>query len=174
MNFRALVGRLAHHFQFCDFVSFFEALKINLTVPVYFHFEKFRERIHHGNAHAVQASRDFIALVVEFTAGMQLGHNHFKRGNMLGFVHIHRDTPTVVNDNDAVVRQNLDVNKVAVFRQRFVDTVVHHLVDEVMQPLKGRVADIHGRSFPDRREAFQNLYICCTVTRISIRHLTAS
>jgi hypothetical protein len=41
--------------------------------------------------------------------------------------------------------------------KRFVDRVVHDLVDQVMQPGRPSRADVHRGALPDGVEAFENL-----------------
>ena len=48
-----------------------------------------------------------------------------------------------------------DVDPGAVAGQMFVDRVVEHLEDAMMQPTFVRVADIHARAFPDRLQTLE-------------------
>ena len=63
---------------------------------------------------------------------------------------------------------NHHINFVAIPGQRFVDTIIHDFIDQMMQPFAGSAADIHSRPFPDSFQPFQNLNLLGAV--ISIYH----
>ena len=50
-----------------------------------------------------------------------------------------------------------DPDGVAEARQRLVDRVVHHLVDQVMQPVLAGGPDVHPRPLADRVESLEDL-----------------
>ena len=58
-----------------------------------------RQRIDNGNAHTVQAAGNLVGVLIEFTASVQLSHDHFGGGYTL-FVHVHRNTTAIVSDGD--------------------------------------------------------------------------
>ena len=75
-------------------------------------------------------------------------------------VHLHpggNATP-VVHHANGVVGVNGDQNIVTMAGQRFIDGVVHHLENQMMQPgaIRG-VANVHARAFAHRFETFQDL-----------------
>jgi hypothetical protein len=43
--------------------------------------------------------------------------------------------------------------------QGLINTVVDHLVDQMMQSFLGRIPDVHGRPHPDPFQAGKNLYL---------------
>jgi hypothetical protein len=103
-----------------------------------FHVEPDRQRVHHGQAHAVQAAGDRVGLAVELAAGVQRGHDDLKRRALLDRVLVYGDATAVINDPDAAVgeQRHPDVGREA--REGLVDRVVHNLVDQVVQsPLAG-------------------------------------
>jgi hypothetical protein len=59
---------------------------IHLAVAPDFQIQLSRQRVHHGDAHAVQAARDFVAVVVELAAGVQDGEHDFRRGRPFGIL----------------------------------------------------------------------------------------
>jgi len=63
----------------------------------------------------------------------------------------------IVADGDAAILTKNDLDRAAEAGDGFVDGVVDHLVDEMMKPIDSRAADVHGRPFPDRIEAFEDL-----------------
>ncbi len=71
-------------------------------------------------------------------------------------VDVHRDAPAVVGDRDRAVGVDRHVDVPAVAGHRLVDRVVHDLVDQVMQPARRRVADVHPGPQPDRLDPFEH------------------
>ena len=77
----------------------------------------------------MQTAGDFIGILVELAARMQLGHDDFGGGNAFAFVHVGRDAATVIGDGAGTVGVDDDLDLVAVTGKRFVDGVVYYLVD---------------------------------------------
>ncbi len=78
-NFRAsLLGR-AGYFEVCPGFAACVLLLENLPVAPDFQIELLRERVDDRHANPMQATRDFIAVVVELAAGVQDGHDDFGR-----------------------------------------------------------------------------------------------
>ncbi len=115
-----------------------------------------------SNADAMQATRDLIAVLVELAASVQFCQGDFSR-RALGLVlvvHLHAggDAAAVVHHADGVVGVDGDQNVVAVARQGFVDGVVHHLKNQVVQAgAVGRVTNVHTGALAHGLQAFQNL-----------------
>jgi hypothetical protein len=87
---------------------------------------------------------------------MQLGHNDLDGRNAKFGMDIHRDAAAVVPDSDGVVHMYDDFHLVAEASHGFVDGVVHHFVDEMMQTAGIGTAYIHGRALADSGEAFEH------------------
>ncbi|SCU73284.1 conserved hypothetical protein [Cupriavidus necator] len=110
----------------------------------------------------MQAAGHLVAVLVELAAGVQLGHGDFGRA-ALGFVLVveldqGRDAAAVVDNGDRVVAVDGDLDLGAVAGQRFVDGVVQHLEDKVVQAgAVGGITDIHARALAYRLQAFQDL-----------------
>ena len=64
---------------------------------------------------------------------------------------------------------SVDVDAVVAARQRLVDGVVDHLVDEVVEAALAGRADVHARPFPDRLEALEDRDVLCGVSWFSHR-----
>src|SRR5690606_15795567 len=98
----------------------------------------------------------------ELAAGMQLGHHDFGSA-ALGLVlvipfDVNWNAAAIVGDRNGIVGMDGDVNFSAVASQRFVDGVVQHLENKVMQTgAVGGVADIHAGALAHRFQAFQDL-----------------
>ena len=95
---------------------------------------------------AVQTTGNFVGTLVEFTAGMQHGHDNFESGFLFFFVKVYRNTASVVLYGDRVIFVDGNFDVVAITGERFVDGVVYNLVNQVMESLGTNVADVHGRT----------------------------
>ena len=54
---------------------------------------------------------------------------------------------------------NRDMDRFAISGERFVDTVVHDFIDQMMQTLGTCTADVHAGSFANRFESLKDLYL---------------
>ena len=125
-----------------------------------FQIEPVGKRVHHRNADAVQAARNFVGVAVEFSARVQHGHHDFRRGPFFRGVHVHGNAAAVVRHRDAVVLVHHDVDFVAISREGFVDRIVDDFPDQVMQPHLARRADVHRRALSHGFNAAQHLDRC--------------
>jgi GAF domain-containing protein len=120
--------------------------------------QPFGERIDHRDADAMQAAGDLVGVLVEFPAGVQLGHDHLGRRDALALVDVGGNAAAVVGDGDRAVgvQDHLDPGGPA--GEGLVDGVVDHLIDHVVQAraVVG-VADIHARPLADSVQALENL-----------------
>ena len=155
-DFRAGLFRLAGSFQLRGRVALFVRLFPHFAIAPDFQIEPVGKRVDHRNAHAVQPARNFVGVAIEFSARVQHGHDNFRGRLLLRGVHVDGNAAAVVGDGDAVVVVHHDVDLVAVARHRFVDGVVDHFPDEMVQAeLAGR-ADVHRRALANRLEASEN------------------
>ena len=122
------------------------------------HFEGFRERVDDGNTDAVQAAGDFVGVLVELTAGMQLGHDDLGRRDAFLVMDINRNPAPVIPHRRGAVSVQDHLDQIAMSGQRLVDGVVHDLVDHVVQARAViGVADIHARTLTHGVQAAQDL-----------------
>ena len=126
------------------------------ALSTHFDVDAGRQRVHHGDTHAVQTAGNRIAAATELAAGMQLGHHGFHAGNAFARHFVDRNASAVIHHAHAAVRQNrhLDVRSVAC--QRLIDGVVDDLVHQVVQASGAGGADVHARTDSHRLKAFQN------------------
>ena len=117
-----------------------------------------RQRVDHRDADAVQAAGHLVGVLVEFPAGVQLGHDDLGRRDLLLLVDAGRHAATVVGDGAGAVGVQRHRDQLGVAGERLVDGVVDDLVNHVMQAraVVG-VADIHARAFAHGVETAQNL-----------------
>src|SRR6185436_15215459 len=113
------------------------ALNENLAASPDLQLQRLGKRIHDGNADSVQPARDFVGVIIEFTAGVQFGQDYFGCG-LAFLVHLGGDAATIVDHRNRTVDVDDDVDLSAVSGQRLVDRVVHDLVHEMMQPIDPR------------------------------------
>ena len=105
-----------------------------------------RERVDDGHADAVQAAGDLVGVLVEFSAGVQLGHDDLGGRDAFVLVDVGRNAAAVVAHRARAVRIEDDGDGFGVAGERFVDRVVDDLVDHVVQARAViGVADIHAR-----------------------------
>ena len=153
----AALGRRAHHLERVHRLAHRVFLLVVLAVAPDVEPQLRRQRVDHGNAHAVQAAGHLVAVVVELTAGVQHGHDDLGCGDALFLVDVGRDAAAVVGHRaGAVVVQGHD-QVVAVPGQRFVNAVVHHLEHHVVQAgAVVHVADVHAGALADGLQAAQD------------------
>ena len=104
----------------------------------------------------MQTAGDRVAAAAELAARVQHGQHDLDGRLALGGDDAHRDAAAVVDDADAAVGEDRDVDGVRVTGQRLVDGVVDDLVHQVVQAaLTGR-ADVHAGSLADRVQTLQD------------------
>ena len=129
-----------------------------------------RQRVDDRDADAVQAAGDLVGVLVEFPAGVQLGHDHFGRRDAFGRVQAHRNAAAIVGDLGRTVREQRDRHAVGMACQGFVDRVVYDLVDHMVQARAViRVADVHAGALAHGVEALQDLDRACAILAFAAR-----
>ena len=120
--------------------------------------ERGGQRVDDRDADAVQAAGDLVGVLVEFSAGVQLGHDDLGRRHAFALVNVGRDAAAVVVHGDGAVGIERHRNLGGMAGQRLVDRVVDDLVDHVMQAgaVIG-VADVHARTLAHGVETLENL-----------------
>src|SRR5512145_3167274 len=73
------------------------------------------------------------------------------------------DAPPIVDDRDAPIDMDGDFNRLPEARHVFVYAVVDHLIDEMMQAVDARAADIHRRPLAHRIEPFKDFDLVRTI-----------
>ena len=127
----------------------------------------FRQGVDYGNTYTVEAAGNGVAVAAEFAAGVEDSQDHF-HGRFSGLMHACGDAAAVIGDRAAavIVQGHFDVGAVA--GQGFIDTVVHHFIDQVVEPPGGSGADIHARAEPDGFQPFQYSYILGSIVALAI------
>ncbi len=151
-------GRGADDFQRRDRVAVGEGNRVLQPVAPDAQDEAGRERVDDRNADAVQAAGNLVGVVVELSAGVQLGHDDLGGRHAFLVVDAGRNAAAVVADGAGAVGVERDGDELRMARERLVDRVVDDLVDHVMEAgaVVG-VADIHARALAHRIETPEHL-----------------
>ena len=130
----------------------------DLPLAAHLDVQPLRERVHDGDADAVEAARDLVGVVVELPARVQVRHDDLERLALMLLEEAHGDAAAVVFDRDGVVGVNRDCDMVGVAALRLVDGVVDQLEDHVVETgdVVG-IADVHPGPLPDGLQALQEL-----------------
>ena len=146
-----------------DRVAALELLAVDLAVAANRGDEPLGERVDDGDADAVEAAGDLVAVAAELAAGVELREDDREGGQPLLLHHVDRDARAPVDDRDGMVGMEGDLDAVVATLEGLVDGVVDHLVDEVMEAAEAGRADVHPRPEPDRLEAFEDGDVLCGV-----------
>src|SRR6185369_3162361 len=129
-----------------------------------------RQRVHDARAHAVETSGRLVVALLELTAGMEHGEDHFERALLGRGMFVDRNPTSVIGNRNraaVLVQRHDDVRGVAV--HRLVDRVVEHFPDEVVQPSRADATDVHTGAFTNRLETFENGDVFCGVVGHSVQ-----
>ena len=108
-------------------------LLVSLSVAPDLQMQRLGKKVDAGNADAVQAAGDFVSVGVKLSAGVKLGHHHFRRRLSLLLHLVDGNAAAVVDHRDRIVQMDRDFHRVAISRQRLVDRIVDHLVDQMVK-----------------------------------------
>ncbi len=103
----------------------------------------------------MEAARDLVGLLVEFSPCMEHGQNDFE-GTLVVLLHrVDGDPPAVILDQERPVFIDDDADTVAEPGQRLIDGIIHDFIHKVVEPTGISTPDIHGRAFTYRLEPFR-------------------
>ena len=129
------------------------ALFISFSVNINDDFQPLRKRIDDRSAYAVQPAGHLVSPAAKFASCMQDCKNNFYCRNSGFLIDPNRNSTTVVNDRNRIVRIDADINGIADASQRFVYRIIDNFIDQMMQSFGRGTADIHSWSFPNRFQA---------------------
>ncbi len=133
-----------------------ELLAVDVAVAAHLGDETLGERVHDRDADAVEAAGDLVAVTAELAAGVELRKYDRERRQALFLHQVDRDARAPILDRDGMVRMEGHFDPVVAALEGFVDGVVDHLIDEVMEAAETGRTDVHPGPEPDRLEAFQD------------------
>ena len=166
----AAIVHVAGRLQLRRRLSAREGLAVELAVARDLHFENVGERVHHRHADAVQAAGGLVDLGVEFSAGMQRGHDDLERRLVLELrMRVDRDAAAVVGDGQQAVLVEIDLDPIGMAGDGLVHGIVDHLGEEVMHRLLVGAADIHAGPAADGLQPLQHFDVGGGVARRSRR-----
>ena len=129
-----------------------------LTAPPDRQLKPGRKRVHNRDSDAVQAARNLVRVLVELSACMELGHDHFGRGDAFLRMDLGWNATAIILHGHGTVGVQRHRHIIGITCERLVDGVVDNLVDHVMEARAVvRIADIHTGTLADRIEPFQDL-----------------
>ena len=104
----------------------------------------------------MKAAGHGVPAATELAPCVQDGENHLDRGLALAGHDVDRDTATVVDHAHPTVSEQGDVDGVAVARKCFIDGVIDHFVDKVVQTALTRGSDVHAGTLAYCVETFED------------------
>src|SRR3546814_17543722 len=90
---------------------------------------------------------------------MKHRHHYFKCGTTFFGVNIDRDAPAIVPYGNGIVFMDRYENLVTMTCHGLIDGVIHHLIDQMMQPFGAYIPALNSRAFAHRLPSFKHLYI---------------
>ena len=107
----------------------------------------------------MEASGNFIAVLVEFSACMELCKSDFSRTSfwfvLVAHFYIGRNTTSVINDGDGLIAIDGDVDVISITCQGFINRIIDDLKDKVMKPCSvRRIADVHAGTLTNSLQTF--------------------
>ena len=152
---RARVFGLADHAELLGRHPARKFHRIHFSIARNLDLEPIGERVHALGADAVQTAGILVSALAEFAAGVQVRQHQFDRRDLPLGMHVHRDAPPIVANRHRTIHVNRDLNLVAISRKMFVDGIVQHFEDAMVQSAFVRVADIHPGTLADSLQTFE-------------------
>ena len=124
---------IADDFQMFNDVAVRKARQMFLTLAPNAQIEPDGQSVDDRNADTVQTAGNLIGIVVELAAGVKFGHDDLGGGNALFLVHADRNAAAVVANGGRTVGIEDNLSFVAITGQSFVNGVVQHFVNHVVE-----------------------------------------
>ena len=128
-----------------------------------FNLKPLRQRVYNGCTYAVQTAGYLVSPAAELTAGMKDRKYDFNCRQSCFFLDIDRDSTSVINDRDRIIRVDLHINGVAVSCQGLIHCVIHDLIYQMVKSPRRRTSNVHSRSFSYSLKSLQNLDLICII-----------
>ena len=118
-----------------------------LTISVNGNMQFATQRIHATHPYPMQSSGYFVRIFIKFTSRMQYRHYHFQCTPVFLGMQSCWDTTPVIRNGDRIVFIDGNHNVVTMASKRFINGVIYHFINEVMQSFYTDIPNVHGRSF---------------------------
>src|SRR5690606_10585102 len=109
-------------------------------------FQMSRKSIYTRNPHTVKTTGNFVTVFVKFTTRSDFGHYDLQSRFTFFFMHIDRNSPSVVSYRNGIAFMNGHINSVTVTSQSLVNGVVHYFVHQMMKTSRSHIPDVHRRT----------------------------
>ena len=128
---------------------------IHLAVARHLHLEPVRERVDTLRTHPMQPPRKLVGALPKLSARVQICQHQLEGRYVELRMDVHRNATPVVLDRTRTVSMQRKVNPRAIAGKMFIDRIIKHLENTVVQtPFIGRT-DIHSGPLADTRKALQ-------------------
>ena len=118
---------------------------MNFSITIDLGLKPIAQRIDTLGSDAVQTTGKFIRPLAEFSTRVEVGQREFNGGHAAVLVEIHRDAASIIAHRAGAIAVNVDEDIFSIPRHVFVDGIVHHFKDAMVQALLIRVSDVHSR-----------------------------
>ena len=128
---------------------------IDLAIARDFDREPFGNGVNTFGADTVSAARIGIATLPIFAAGVERGQDEFDAGDFVFGMDVNGDATAIIADGNGAIHVNGHINAVALSGKIFVNGVVEHFGDAMMQGAFIGAANVHARFLPDSFQPLQ-------------------
>ncbi len=104
----------------------------------------------------MKTTRNLVAAFAKFAAGVKLGQNSFQGRNFGLFMDFHGNASAIIRNFNFTFGQQAHSNIITKTGHGFINAIVHHFPNQMMQAFGGSITNIHTWSFSHRFQAFQN------------------
>jgi hypothetical protein len=107
----------------------------------------------------MQAAGHLVGILIEFTAGVEDGHDDLGGRASFGTYDAGRDAAAIILDTDRLVGMQGDTNLGTIAGENFVNGIIDGLENHVMKTRSVLgITNIHTRALTDGIQTFEDLY----------------
>src|ERR1700741_5217072 len=155
-NLRASLAGIAGASQLVGGLALFVGLFPHRAIALDFEFEPIGKSVDDRDADTVEAAGHLVGIAVELSAGMENGHDDFSGRALFRGVHFDGNAATVVHNGDGIISVDRDADFVGKAGHGFVNGIVDHFPDQMVQTHFARGADVHGGTQANGFEAAED------------------
>jgi hypothetical protein len=124
------------------------------------------EGVDNTDANSMQPSCDFVRFVIKFSTSVKSGKNNLQGTYVSLFMEFNRNAPAVILDGTGAIGVDVDDYIVTITCEGLIDGIIQDLIDQMVQPIKAAVANIHIRSFTYRVNTAEDFYFAGVVSMV--------